>query len=93
MTKTLLDIAKENGAKEARYVAGFDVKNEKTEIKDSICFDGDDREAKLKATINAYNAQADLISRDDAIQAIINVGGKRVWEFADAIRYLGKNNH
>lgn len=55
--KTLLEIAKENGAKEASYVAGFDVKNEKTEIKDSICFDGDDREAKLKATINAYNAQ------------------------------------
>lgn len=30
----------------------------------------------------------DLISRDDAIQAIINVGGKRVWEFADAIKCL-----
>lgn len=31
-------------------------------------------------------AASDLISRDAAIQAIINVGGKRVWEFVDAVK-------
>lgn len=47
--------------------------------------------AKADSAKELAELESELI--DKCVQAIINVGGKRVWEFADAIRYLGKNNY